>query len=424
MSDSKRFKLDNAGKLYPSIANTRVSTVFRISVTLVDEVDKETLNIALGRVVKRMPYFNVKLKSGLFWYYFEQSDEIHEVEEEIFSPCMFLRYKQDKRYPYRVLIYKRRISLEVSHSITDGSGALIFLKTLVYEYFKILGVSATRDEYIFNVDDEPDSWEYEDAFSKVYNAKLPKPKKTGRAYKIPFSLCEKGQYNIITGILDVPEVKKVAKEYNSSVTQFIIAVYFMSFQDFFLKQSQIPNHPVVLNVPVNLRGMFEVNTMKNFFLSITLEVDFRLGIYTFEEILILVKGQMSTRLSKKHLGQYIRRNVKSEKNPLIRLIPLVLKDVFMPTIYTEFGEKNYTSSISSLGLVKMPSEIEDMIEKVEVYPPPSRGNLVKITIASYKNNMHISFGSLTDTRELEKYFFRRLVDMEVSVEIETNRRSV
>lgn len=424
MSDSKRFKLDNAGKLYPSIANTRVSTVFRVSATLIEEVDKVSLNCALEKVVKRMPYFNVKLKSGLFWYYFEQSTDIHEVEEEIFSPCMFLRYKQDKRYPYRVLIYKRRISLEVSHSITDGSGALIFLKTLLYEYFKILGVSASRDESIFDIDENPEIWEYEDAFSKVYNKKLPKPEKRSRAYKMPFSLCEKGKYNIITGISYVDQIKEVAKTYNAGITQYIIAAYFMSFQDFFLNQSQIPNHPVVINVPVNLRGMFEVNTMKNFFLSITLAIDFRLGIYTFDEVLTLVKGQMSTKLSKKHLSQYIRRNVKSEKNPLIRLVPLMLKDVFMPTIYTEFGEKNYTSSISSLGLVKMPSEIEDMIEKIEVYPPPSRGNLVKITIASYKGKMHISFGSLTDTRELEKYFFRRLVDMGVPVEIETNRRSL
>lgn len=422
MDDSKRFKLDNAGKLYPSIANTRVSTVFRVSATLVDEVDKDTLNIALRLVVKRMPYFNVKLKSGFFWYYFEQSEDIHEVEDEVFSPCMFLRYKQDKRYPYRVLIYKRRISLEVSHSMTDGSGALIFLKTLIYEYFNILGITSTPDKSIFNVNDQPSPWEYEDAFSKVYNKKLPKPKSRERAYKMPFRLCEKGNYNIITGSLNISELKSVSKTYSSSVTQFIIATYFMTFQDFFIKQSQIPNHPVVLNVPVNLRDMFGVNTMKNFFLSITISIDFRLGIYEFEEILTLVKGQMNTNLNKKNLSKYIRRNVKSEKNPILRVIPLFLKDIFMPTIYTEFGERNYTSSISSLGLVTMPSEIEHMLEKIEVYPPPSRGNLVKITIASYKEKMHISFGSLTDTRELEKYFFRRLVDMGIKVEIETNRR--
>lgn len=424
MDEKRRFKLDNAGKLYPSIANTRVSTVFRVSATLVNLVDKDTLNKALKKVVKRMPYFNVKLKSGLFWYYFEQSDEFHEVEEEVFYPCMFLRYKQDKRYPYRVLVYRNRVSLEVSHSITDGNGALIFLKTLIFEYFKLLGLNPTRDESILDVEGQIEPWEYEDAFTKVYDKKLPKPKKSPKAYKVPFSLCEKGTYNIISGSLEVSKIKEISKSYGVSITQYIIAAYFMAFQDFFIEQSQISKHPVVLNVPVNLRGLYGVNTMQNFFLSITLEIDFRLGTYSFEEILTLVKGQMNIKLSKKNLSQYIRRNVKSEKNPLIRLVPLFLKDAFMPIIYTEFGEKNYTSSISSLGLVKMPAEIEDLIEKFEVYPPPSRGNIVKITIASYKEHMHISFGSLTETRELEKYFFRRLVDMGIPVEIETNRRVI
>lgn len=421
MSDSIRFKLDNAGKLYPSIANTRVSTVFRVSATLVDEIDINILNSALKKVTRRVPYFNVKLKAGFFWYYFEQSEEFHSVEEEVYYPCMFLRYKQDKRYPYRVLVYKRRIALEVSHSITDGSGAIRLLKTLLYEYFKILGIKSKPDRDILKLSADPEEWEYTDAFYRVYDKRLPKPKKPQRAYKLPFRLCEKGRYNIITGTIDVSNIKEVAKSHGATITQFILAVYFMTFQDFFKATGQMPNHPVVINVPVNLRGLYGEDTMKNFFLSITLGVDFRLGHYGIDEILNLVKAEMALKLSKKNLSLFIRRNVKSEKNPFIRLLPLVVKDVFMPTIYTEFGEKNYTSSISSLGVVTVSPELEKYIEKFEVYPPPSKGNLVKATLVTFKDQLHISFGSLTDTTEIEKIFFRRMVDMGIRVELETNR---
>ncbi|TRM10600.1 hypothetical protein FH966_02050 [Lentibacillus cibarius] len=54
-----------------------------------------------------------------------------------------------------------------------------------------------------------------------------------------------------------------------------------------------------------------------------------------------------------------------------------------------FGEGQYTSGLSNLGVVRMPEEMEEYVKKVECYPPPSIGNKVKGMITSYKDYMFI-----------------------------------
>ena len=57
-------RLDNTGKIFPMIANENLSNVFRISVTLKEEIDPGLLDRALEEVLPRFGGFKVKLKRG------------------------------------------------------------------------------------------------------------------------------------------------------------------------------------------------------------------------------------------------------------------------------------------------------------------------------------------------------------------------
>ncbi len=92
----------------------------------------------------------------------------------------------------------------------------------------------------------------------------------------------------------------------------------------------------------------------------------------------------------------------------------------MPIVFSRFGERGYTSSVSNLGVIRLPQEIEEYVSKVEVYPPPSVENKIKATIATYKDKMAICFGATVDNTEIEKIFFRKLRKSEVSIKIESN----
>lgn len=417
------YKLDNAGKLYPSIATDRYTTVFRLSATLYEEVNVEFLQVALDHIMKRLPYYLVNLKRGFFWYYFEKSPTLPKVERERYYPCIYLPFRNSGNFPFRVLYYNRRISLEMTHCLTDGTGAMIFLKSLVAEYFRLKGIEPEGADDIFRVDEEPDPGEYEDGFKRYYEPATEELPKLENAMHYPFPLTDRGMYHIITGVMPVKKVLARAKETGTSLTGFLLSIYFEAVLDFinetpaYLKSSLLK--PVTMNIPVNLRTIFPSKTMRNFFLGITPTIDPREGFLTFEKIVESVTAQFKSGLQKEQLLPYLERNVKNETSIFIRLLPLILKDTLMPAIYLLLGENLFTSGISNLGRVTMPAPLESLIERFDFYPPPSRGNKIKAALLSYKENLYISFGSLTRVRVIEKLFFRKLVKMGIPVKVES-----
>lgn len=421
------YKLDNAGKLYPSIVSTRMSTVFRMSVELTEEVDPKALQQALNQVIQRFPYFKVNLHRGLFWYYFEYSEKMPKVEKETYYPCMFMKYKRSQSFPFRILYYNNYVSAEFSHSICDGSGAITFMKTLLIQYFKVKKeIKCLQLEGAIDIKSPVEPSEFEDAFNKYYQKGIPVPRRNKAAVHFPFPLIEKGKYIIITGIVPVEALKKASKEYQCTITQLVTALYFEAIQEYILsldgKDKKKLLGRVVMNVPVDLRQIYPSNTLKNFFITVTPEIDLRLGIYTRQELIESVKNYMNLSINKKNISKYISRNVQNEKKSYIKFMPLSLKNLIMPTIYSRFGEKGFTSSISNLGIIKMPEEIRDFIKKVEIIPPPSVENKLKVVMLSYKDQTMLCFGSTTYNTEIEKIFFRNIRKMGIPIKIETNMR--
>ena len=87
------------------------------------------------------------------------------MREEYTYPCMFINPHENNDYLFRLSYYKKRINLEVFHALTDGNGALTFLKEITYQYLRLktpelsglaknsLGVETsldTSDSYISN----------------------------------------------------------------------------------------------------------------------------------------------------------------------------------------------------------------------------------------------------------------------------------
>jgi len=129
-------KLDNAAKIYPAARRKNWSNVFRQSATLTENVDKQVLSQALAVVVKRFPTIAARLRKGAFWYCLQELETPPEIRDEYSYPLTFMSKKETRRCAFRVLVYKKRIAVEFFHSLTDGSGALVFLKNLVAEYLE------------------------------------------------------------------------------------------------------------------------------------------------------------------------------------------------------------------------------------------------------------------------------------------------
>lgn len=427
MEKNKFYFLDNAGFLYTAIASSRISAVYRISVKLTQVVDAVKLQEALDRTIHRFPYFQVNLKRGFFWYYYEYTKRKPLVEEESHYPCKNMRQRQGKSFPFRVLYFKKSIHVEFNHSLCDGSGGLVFLQTLLIEYFKLTkGIDPKDIGIAKDLESAVDPREFEDSFKVYYKEKVPPPAATKKVYHFDFELLDKGEYLLLTGMVPLKPIYTLAKENKCTITQYLLALYMESIQDHIIA-SDMPEKKkrqqrIAINVPVDLRKMFPSITLRNFFISLNPDLDLSLGYYTREEIIDQIKGYMGLYMNKKHINRYISRNVRNEKFILLRIIPLFVKKIMMPIIYKRFGEKGYTSGLSNLGIVRLPEEIEALVKSIEVFPPPSAESRLKLVMVSYNNQIALSFGKTAANTSIEQIFFGKLIKMGIPVKIETNKR--
>jgi NRPS condensation-like uncharacterized protein len=419
------YKLDNAGKLYPALLNERETTLFRLTACLDSPVNVTCLNRALSNIMKRFPYYNVNLKRGVFWYYFDESPRLPRVEQDSRFPCMKMTIRRRTRYPFRVRAWRNRVSVEFSHILTDGTGALIFLKALLGEYVSLQDQIRSPLEGIPYKGRAPHPEESEDAFVRYLDKSIPQPRKEQKAFQFPGSGEARGVYWITTGTVPFDALNREAKARSVTITEFLTAVLMEVFQDYLFslpeKQRRRVAAPIAILIPVNLRRIFPSRTMRNFFLSVTPYIDPRLGRYSFEEICDKVMHYMRFDMDRKFLSQQISRNVKGEMNLAARLLPIFLKDCIMPFIYHTFGKSTYTTTLSNVGNITLPPEVGHHVRNLLFLPnPPAGKTKVKLGICGYDGRINITFGRVTHSSLVEREFFRKLRRMGIPVRVESN----
>ena len=414
------YRLDNAAKVFPSVLSTRITTVFRLSLTLKKPVRVKYLQQALGNIIARFPYYNVMLKRGLFWYYFETNQGIPSIYPESRYPCSKITMTK-KVFPFRVKAYGSRIAVEFSHILTDGSGALIFLNTLAAEYLELTGLTISDRGNLFHKDQKPDNGEFEYAFRNNYKKGIPGPPKLDKAFHIPFKLEQKGVYHVLTGIVNCSKIINRAKDFEVSISEFLTSILIESIYKVYknLPHKQQASAIRVL-LAVNLRKIYPSVTMRNFTLFITPEIDPRLGNYSFEEILKGVHHFVQMEVNNKLINRQLSRNVGGELHPVGRVIPRIVKDLFFSTVYNTLGEFLATCSLSNIGQVVLPDEMAAMVERYDFIPAPSPVAKKHCSVISYNNRMHICFGRVIKETQLERHFFTRLVELGIPVKVETN----
>ena len=208
-------KLDNTAHLFPVIAGEQMSNVYRISVTLTEEIKQEVLQEALNMVLPKFDLFNVRLRQGIFWYYFEENvKKAPKVIEEETYPCRFIVQNKNRSYLFRVTYYKCRINLEVFHVLTDGMGAINFLKELTYQYLRLVHPELC-EKVGGNALSSDTSLNREDSFLKNYKKSHQKSYKTEKAYLLKGEKYKSPEFGVIHGYLNIPQLKAVCKAKNS-----------------------------------------------------------------------------------------------------------------------------------------------------------------------------------------------------------------
>lgn len=417
-------RLDNAAKIYPAARRNGWSSLFRLSMTLTEPVDTAVLQRALDVTVLRFPSISTRLKKGLFWYYLEQVNQPPEVRTESCYPMVYMGKKEAASCLFRVVVYGRRIAVEFFHSLTDGSGGLVFLKTLVAEYLQQrYGADIPNTHGILDRNEEPRAEELEDSFQK-YAGPVAAGRKQTAAWYVPGTPEPAGFANVTCLSMPVDQIRRKAKEYGLSVTNFLGTVVMMALQNHQRECQKNPmkRKPIKVQLPVNLRNIFPSRTLRNFALYVIPEIDPRLGEYSFEEIGKIVQSYMALGATDKQMGRTIAANVGSERMLAVKLMPLFVKNIIMKAVFNAVGEKAYCLSLSNLGAIQLPEEMGRFVERVDFINGLQATRPHNCGVISWGDTLYMNFIRNIQEPDVERHVACVLRDMGISIEVQSNGR--
>lgn len=414
-------KLDNTAKIFPVIANETMSQVFRISVTLKQPVDPEILQQALEEILPFIRNFRVKLRRGLFWYYFEENGKIPQVQRESTYPCRYFDPHGNRKFLFRVTYFQNRINLEVFHALTDGLGAVHFLKSLTARY---LDLKNGGNEYWGPADEhggKEKEFQVEDSYLCNYRKMHHRSYSSAPAYRLEGNYLHLGAEQVLHGYISVSQLKAVCKKHEVSITKYLAAVLIWSIWQEYL-HGEPWDQPVALNLPINLRAFFGSETMANFFAVTLIGYLFRSPDMDFETLLGIVSRQMDKKIDKKRLEENISYNVSNEKKWYLRVIPLPIKRLALNLVF-RLKDRAYTMTLSNVGPIRMDPEYEAQIQRFHMMIGVSRRQPLKCAVCAFGDEIAVTFTSVFADSRLQRRFFEKLRQDGLKVRLEGNELS-
>lgn len=417
----KWFRLDTAALIFPAIMNRRWSNAFRVSALLTEEIDPTLLQQAVDELKPRFPNFYTRLSKGIFWYRLEEAQQTPRVQQDYAYPLVHMSYRALHTNCVRVMFFKNRIAVECFHSVTDGTGGMLFLQNLVRHYVQLrYGITCPDTEKLLCPSDAPLLEELEDSFFKNSSGYACTAKEE-KVYKLPGQRPGMGFRHLVCGSMPSDLLVETAHRYHCSVTSFLSAV--MALSVIRLQNDNVPRKkqkPVKIAIPVNLRRLYESRTFRNFALVLNLGVDPRQGEYSLQDVCSVISHELKAKATPQYMAGMIAQNTLPQQVLAIRLVPLPIKSMIMRMVYNVRGENSSCLNVSNLGTETLPAPLAEKVERLDFIIGTQKSYPNNCSVVSYKNTTRINMIRSTPEATLEKYFFSSLVELGIPVDIESN----
>ncbi len=444
-------RLDNAANIFLATRSDIDTKVFRLAAELDEMVDPAVLQEALDRVYAQYPLFRAVLRQGIFWYYLQESDR-HPVVAEDVAPSVTHLYRFDSRdLLFRVLHRGHRISLEVFHALTDGTGALWFFQDLLTEYLglrhpeefaaaALTGRSGVKQEFTV---DAFSQWFgsrrgagafIEEATTPVGSTsslvadnaggpvasheKASHPHtRSRRVVRVRGRLTPDRRTRVVEVSVPVRPMLDLARAQGVSLTIYLIALFFESLRATRVLRREA--RTMAVSVPVNLRQFFPSASGRNFFATIRLMHQYRAdsGADSLGAVCRSLNEQFQSQLTQDGLQRKIRRLVRFERHPLLRFIPRPLKDAVLGAV-NHLNNRGITVAISNLGRVALPAPADPHVRRMFLHVSAARPQLSAI---SHGDVLTVSFTSPFVETDYHAAFVRHLTDRGVAVRVNASR---
>lgn len=413
------YRLDNSAVMYQMILTPKAQSLFRLGVKLYENVDRNALEKAVEKAFARYPYFKSELKRGFFRPYLDENKLPFIIEEDDGVLLKLLDFPRNNRYLLRVSYYGKRIFIDFFHGLCDGTGALEFLKTVIFCYFDTLGVNFP-EKNILTPSSLPDPEETEDAFAKYYE----KPKFVkginsmagGKAFGLKGKTFSSTGFGLVQATVKTDALLAAARKRNCSITVFLTALMLSSVAETQYKDASKCN--LTAFVPINLRRRYPSKTLGNFtaFAKIIVPRGVPLD---FENLVPTVKELLAEQLSESELLLKLGFTSLLAKMPLMKYMPLFIKGYFS-RLGRKLSRPKQTFILSNLGNVELGEN--SLIDEFLFNLNCNKKTPDNVAVVSYGGKTVISFTRKLISTENERVFCSRLASLCGDVEVISNFR--
>ena len=400
------YALDCSATVYPYLATKRVNQIFRMALELDTEIDPARLRTVVRGMTARFPTMFVTLRKDRDTFRLQTMRHPETCvcpEPEVYCQPFRLNDGCDL---LRVTYKENRLGIEVFHSITDGAGGMILLKTLAAEYYRASGEAIPSENGVCDCTQPATDAETQDSFRANY---APDIDGVARSGKHAFQYLPDGPFvpwRHTEIRLPLDELKKVTKAHGATITEYAAALYLDVLRD--LPGAQSAKKPIALSVPINLRPIFRSQTLRNFSLYFLATVPQTPERPAFDDILKNVQAQLRAGTDKELLRRMIRQNVSQAQLPVFVKAPRPVKKAILRVGAALYGEGLYTSTFSNLGIFTMPDALRAHVRSFHAMLGESPVNHIKILSYCSGGVLSLMFSSRLVSREPEDALIRKL----------------
>jgi hypothetical protein len=449
-------RLDNASNIFLAARTDADPKVFRLSAELDHDVDPTLLQQALDATYGRYRLYHAVLRRGVFWYYLQDSDLHPVVTAEEQHTCAPL-YQVDRRtLLFRVVHYRRRINLEVFHALSDGTGALWFLSDLVTAYVRLRHPEPHpplegADRRANELDDDataPGTDLAVDSFAHYFRPRPGEPaagpdfsreaaaaaltveavagspsgprrdlrrrQRTPRkkVHRVRGTRTPDHRTRAVELTMPARDVLALARAEGVALTMYLTAMFFESVR---LSSGGLGgNRTLAATVPVNLRQFFPSASARNFFAAVRVDYTYGDGAEDVGSIGRHLERQFRPKTTPEALEKKLRRFIRFERMPVLRILPRPLKDLLLGLV-NRVNNRGLTVAISNMGRVGLPDPAEAHVGRMFLHVSAARP---QFCVVSHAGLLTISFSSpFTETghiREFARMLTARGIDVTVA----------
>ena len=351
-------RLDDAAKIYPLSMKHGQMSVFRLAAVMKEPVKPELLQIALHFTIQRFPGFATTVRKGFFWHYLDQTKRRYCIQPETDIPVRPLKIAASGSQSFRVLYYENRISVEFFHILTDATGGMCFLKTLLAEYLRLLGVGCPCGDGILDVTKPPLAGENENAFPAADRRGKGSGLTDRASLQLSGKLAPVRPCRILHFEMDAEKLREAAKSRNATVTAYLLGLLFLAGR----RATEAMGGSFNIQVPVNMRKFYPSPTLRNFSMYCGIRLNLE-QVTTLDDILPEIQRQLTEKTSREAMTEMIHSSTRLVNS--VRFVPLFIKAPIARLIYGFLGDKIFSNTLSNLGVVHLPPEMESRVDHLE-----------------------------------------------------------